>query len=85
MENHQHIWQVWADALHRWGVSEMVATFLEAAGPLNLLGAQVVYFGQPLLNQVLPEGHLDVLADVLEDPQNVRAFTSFLRQQDNQA
>ena len=85
MENHRHIWQVWAKTLHRWGVSELVATFLDATGPLNVLGAQVVYLGQPFLNQVLPEGHLDVLAGVLEDPQATQAFTSFLRQQDIQA
>lgn len=62
----------------------MVATFMEATGPLNMLAAQVVYLGQPFLNQVLPAGHLDALAGVLEDPQQVQAFTEFLRQQENQ-
>ena len=84
MENHRQIWQVWADTLYRWGIKDIVATFLEATGPLNLLGAQVVYLGQPFLNQVLPEGHLDILAQVLEDPQATQAFVRFLKQPETQ-
>ena len=84
MKNNRHIWQKWAENLHRWGVQDLVATLLEVTGPLNLLGAQVVYLGQPLFNQVLPAGHLDALAGVLEDPEETQAFTSLLRQQGNQ-
>ena len=58
----------------------MVAAFLEAIGPLNLLGAQIIYVGQPLLDLVLPESHLNALADLLENPEETRAFTKFLRQ-----
>jgi hypothetical protein len=83
VKNNRHIWQKWADNLHRWGVQDLVATLLEATGPLNLLGAQVVYLGQPLFNQVLPEDHLDALASVLEDPEETQAFTTLLRQQGN--
>jgi len=61
----------------------MVATLLEATGPLNLLGAQVVYLGQPLLKQVLPEDQLDALADMLENPKQTRAFTDYLRKKNN--
>ena len=57
----------------------MVAALLEATGPLNLLGAQAVYLGQPLFNLILPDGHSEALANVLENPEETRAFTEFLR------
>ena len=76
----QHIWQDWADTLHRWGVQEMVATLLEATGPLNIIGAQVVYLGQPFITHVLPEDQINAFADLLENPEETKAFTHFLRQ-----
>ena len=84
MVKDQHIWQNWADRLHRWGMQDLVAALLEATGPLNLLGAQVVYLGQPLLNQFLPDNHLDALANLLENPKETQAFTNFLRQKNVQ-
>ena len=76
----QHIWRVWADSLHRWGVDEQVATFLEASGPLTVLGAQVVYIAQPALTGLFPTSHLRALAEVLEDRSQTQAFTDFLRE-----
>ena len=84
MENNRHIWQNWAENLHQWGLQELVATILEATSPLNLLGAQVVYLSQPLFSQVLPEGYLDALATMLEDPEETQVFTNILRQKGNQ-
>ena len=81
MENNPHIWKIWADKLHRWGMLDFAAGILDATGPLNLLGAQVVYLGQPLLDFVLPVEHLDALAIMLEDPDQTQAFTAFLRTQ----
>jgi hypothetical protein len=75
------IWQVWFDRLQHWGLNELVATLLEALGPLNLLGAQVVYIGQPFIQQIVPDGHLSALASVLENPDETRALISVLRQQ----
>jgi len=80
MNADQHIWQVWARYLQRWGVKDWAATLLEAVGPLAVLGAQAVYMGQPLLNQTIPEGHLDALTRLLEDSTNTRAFVDFLRE-----
>jgi hypothetical protein len=74
-----HIWQSWADTLYRWGAQEVVATLLEAFGPLNLVGAQVVYFGQPFLRMLLPEDHVNAFASLLDNPQETQAFTHFLR------
>ena len=82
MEQNPHIWQTWAETLNRWGVKDLTVTFLEALGPLNLFGAQFVYVGQPFFNQFLPEGQLDALAGLLEDPQKTQAFVSVLRQLD---
>lgn len=77
--NH-YIWQVWANTLHRWGLEELVATLLEASGSLAWLGAQVVYLGQPLLDDLLPEGHLDALVGLLEDRQQAIEFVTFLKE-----
>jgi hypothetical protein len=53
---------------------------LEAAGPLTVLGAQVVYVGQPILKQIISLSTLDAVAEMLEDPQQVQAFSAYLRQ-----
>jgi len=76
----QHIWRVWTDSLHRWGVDEQVATFLEASGPLTVLGAQLVYIAQPALTGLFPASHLQALAEVLEDSTQTQAFADYLRE-----
>jgi len=80
MYSDRHIWQVWADKLHRWGLSDWTASFLEAAGPLTMLGAQVIYMGQPLINNVVSNSNLEALATMLEEPQQTRDFVNFLRE-----
>jgi hypothetical protein len=77
----QHIWKKWAEVLHRWGMEDMAASVLEALGPLKLIGAQVVYIGQPILNTIMPKDHVTAMAKLLDKPGEAEAFTSFLRQQ----
>lgn len=77
----QHIWRTWAQVLHRWGMTEWVAAFLEIAGPLTVIGAQAVYISQPLLASALPKGHLDALARVLDDKTETLSFVSYLREE----
>jgi hypothetical protein len=77
--NNQHIWHNWANTLHRWGVQEVVAVLLEATGPLNFIGAQLVYLAQPIVTPILSDDHIKALADLLENPENVMAFTQSLR------
>jgi hypothetical protein len=82
VQENSQIWQIWADVLNRWGVKDLTAAFLEALGPINMLGAQLVYMGQPFLTPYFSEGYLDVLAELLEDPQETQAFIAVLRQSD---
>ena len=78
-ENH-HIWEDWAGLLHRWGLEEIIAWLLEATAPVNLVGAQLVYIGQPLLDSFVPGEHTDALAHMLEEPSETRAYIAFLRE-----
>jgi len=81
MDTNHHIWRVWTISLHRWGLQNLVASFLEAAGPLALIGAQVVYVGQPILDSIVPSVHLRALAGVLEDDSQRQAFVACLREE----
>ena len=40
----------WIKTLHKLRLHNLAATFLEASGPVNLLGAQLVYLTQPVLS-----------------------------------
>lgn len=80
MDGDQHIWRSWADFLQRWGVEQWVASVLEVAGPLSVLGAQAVYLGSPLLKNVLPGTQLDALARMLENKSHTQAFVNCLRE-----
>ncbi len=81
MDTNHHIWREWANTLHRWGLENLVASFLEAAGPLTLIGAQAVYIGQPILNGIVPSGHLAALASLLEDDRQREEFVVYLREE----
>lgn len=80
MNSDQHIWRLWIKSIHRWGVQDGVAAFLDAAGPLNLLGAQIVYIGQPALKHLFSEQQVKALAEMLEDTTYTREFVSMLRE-----
>ncbi len=82
MNSNQHIWQIWADSLHRWGLMDVTIVLLDALVPLNLLGAQFVYLGQPLLESFFPNSDINALAGMLEDSNQTREFVSYLRKVD---
>ncbi len=80
MKTDRQTWQAWAEKLRQFGAVEIAATLLEAFGPLTLLGAQAVYLSQPILKPLAPEGHLEALANMLEDSKERQAFVQFLRE-----
>ena len=79
---HQQIWEGWATRLQQLGMREFLASFLEASGPVNLIGAQLVYLGQPVLGSIFPNDKLNALANLLEEPGQTRAFVDLLREED---
>ncbi len=81
MDTNHHIWRLWVNSLHRWGLQDLVASFLEAAGPLTLIGAQVIYVGQPILNGIVPAGHLNAFTSILEDDGQREKFLIYLREE----
>lgn len=82
MEQRQHIWETWAGILQRWGWSGWVAAFLESAGSLTALIAQLLYLGQPLAGFFFPENQLQSLAEMLEQPLQRSSFIDLLRKED---
>jgi hypothetical protein len=74
-------WPAWAAFLRRHGLEDMAAWALEAAGPLTLIGAQLVYFGSPLFRPALSDAQCDSIARMLEDRSEVQAFAAFLREE----
>jgi hypothetical protein len=76
----RHIWASWARALHKWGLKSAAAWLLEATKPLHVVGAQLVYVGQPLLGLIWPGDRTGTLAQVLERPEETAAFVRFLRE-----
>jgi len=82
MNEERKIWQKWATQLQSWGLDDALATLLEATGPLNFVGAQLVYVGQPLLRGLISTNSLQELANILEDQQSTQDFVHYLREAD---
>jgi hypothetical protein len=72
-------WPRWADSLRRHGLENIAAWALEAAGPLTVLGAQILYLSGPFLRPGLADEQRDALADLLENQEEALAFATFLR------
>lgn len=68
-------WSKWAESLRRLKLDSLAAWFLEAGGPLTLLGAQAVYMTQPFIGGK----KLDSLAQMLEEDEETQAFARYLR------
>jgi hypothetical protein len=81
MQKDRSFWPEWAHILQQWGLSEVVAALLDAAGPLNVFLAQVVFAGQPLLDRVVSKERLDALANLFEDQEETRSFAAFIREE----
>ena len=68
-------WSTWAETLRRFKLDGLASWFLEAGSPLSMLGAQMLYIGQPFLGGK----QINTLAHMLEDEQETQAFVHYLR------
>jgi len=78
MDSSRVYWPIWTDFLRRQGLTGLTAWFLEASGPLNILGAQLLYLGQPFTPVSATPG-LRALADLLEQEDEAKAFIALLK------
>jgi hypothetical protein len=69
----------WIKTLHKLRLHHLTATILEALGPINLLGAQLVYISQPVLSPLISQEQSDDIARILEDPSETADFITALR------
>ena len=68
----------WARRFRAWGMADLAAALLEPGSLVPLLGAQALYFGAPLLSLAYDAHELSGLAELLEDPQQLRRLTAQL-------
>jgi hypothetical protein len=78
MKQPREYWNAWAEILRRYRLDRLALTFLEAGAPLALLGAQFLHFSRGLV----PRDKLAALALTLEEEKEMRAFASFLAQEE---
>jgi hypothetical protein len=74
-------WPGWSGFLHKYGLEGVAVFLLEAAGPLTILGAQVIHFTSPLIHPLLNRARPDALTSLLEDRDESLAFAAFLREE----
>ena len=70
-------WPEWIDSLRSLGLDGFAAWLLEAGGPINIIGAQLLYVGQPFVASQANDG-LRALANLLEHEDEARAFAAQL-------
>ena len=71
-------WPEWTESLRRLGLDGFAAWLLEAGGPVNIIGAQLLYIGQPFVTPQTSNG-ISALANLLEQEDEARAFAALLR------
>ncbi len=71
-------WPKWTETLRSLGLADLVAWVLEASGPINILGAQMLYISQPLVSKNSSQG-FNALATLLEQEDEARAFVAMLK------
>ena len=76
----ESIWKNWSTSIRRWGFQNFIVWLLEAAEPAHVLGAQMIYVGQPLLVKFVSNGQIQALASLLEEPEQAHAFAEYLRE-----
>jgi hypothetical protein len=74
-------WPTWAGFLRRRGLENLAIWALESAGPLTILGAQILFLTGPLMRPAWSGGQVEALAGLLEDQHESLAFAAFLREE----
>lgn len=64
----------WVETAKANGWGDLLAVLLDALAPLGVLGAQVLYVGQPVLSVFVNRDALTALAGALEDPDELDAL-----------
>jgi len=77
---HQFILEEWSRKICAWGLGDIVATLLDSLGPLSLVGAQFLYFSQPVASIFLTERSFSALINLFEDQKQSQVFISYLRE-----
>jgi hypothetical protein len=80
VEEKYKFWRIWAGYLQRLGLDGFAAGLLEAAGPLSLIMAQLLYIGQPFFPSMAAQAQFHAFSELLEDCTETRSFIKFLRE-----
>ena len=80
MDSPRTYWPKWTESLHRLGLEGFAAMLLEAGKPIHILGAQLLYMGQPFVTPQASDGIL-ALANLLEQEDEAQAFVTLLKGQ----
>jgi hypothetical protein len=75
-------WTEWAQFLQRWGLDSAAAEVLDGGAPVNLVLAQFLYLGQPLLGSAAKLEKWQALGQLLENQDESRQFAAFLRKEE---
>lgn len=75
----------WIKTLYKLRLQNLTATILEALGPMNILGAQLVYLTQPVLSPFITSDQSQEFAKILEDPSETALFIKALRSIESEA
>ena len=78
MNSQRANWPEWIAALRRRGLDGFAALLLEAGGPINIIGAQMLYIGEPFASPQASAG-IHALANLLEEEDEARAFAALLK------
>jgi hypothetical protein len=78
MNSQRANWPEWIEALRRRGLDGFAAWLLEAGGPVNIIGAQLLYISQPFIGSQAGDG-IRLVANLLEEEDEARAFAALLR------
>lgn len=83
MDSPRTYWPKWTETLRRLGLDGFAAWLLEAGGPINILGAQALYIGQPFASPQASD-MIRALANMLEQETEAREFAALLHSAPNE-